>query len=199
MTVLRLYDAVTLRHFGTIGRLDVLENRCRHRDPPHWTQAVADEIGRAAKSGYPGCQEILDATWLSPPIEPEIADLRGILHLQIGLNDGRRPPVAHGGEAEGIYFAEKRGGSFVTDDNGAYDFAKRRLGPGRVLDTVDLLREAVMYGEMHDRQAANIVDLIRDSGRSIRRVHPSTLARGYFQLWVSDGSAAIRPCAGPLA
>lgn len=144
MTTLRLYDAVTLRHFGTIGRLDVLEARCKYLDPPHWTQAVADEIGRAANSGQPGCREILAAKWLSPPIEPLVQDLRAIVLVQIGLNDGRRPPVAHAGEAEGIYFSEKRGGRFVTDDNGAYDFATRRLGVGRVLDTVDVLREAVL-------------------------------------------------------
>jgi hypothetical protein len=50
-----------------------------------------------------------------------------------------------------------------------------------------------MYGEMNDGQAANIVDLIRDSGRSIRRIHPSTLTRGYFRLRVSAGSAVVRP------
>jgi hypothetical protein len=89
--------------------------------------------------------------------------------------------VAHAGEAEGIYFAEKLGGRFVTDDNGAYDFATRRLGPGRALDTVDVLREAVMDGEIDDGDAASIVNLIRDSGRFIRRAHPSTLPRSYFR------------------
>lgn len=181
MTALRLYDAVILRHFGTIGRLDVLEARCRYLDPPHWTQAVADEINNAANMGQPGCREILAAKWLSAPLEPQVADLRRIMLIQIGLNDGRRPPVAHAGEAEGIYFAEKSGGRFVTDDNGAYDFAERRLGPGHVLDTVDVLREAVMYGEMDDGEAVNIVNLIRNSGRSIRRIHPDTLLRGYFR------------------
>lgn len=128
----------------------------------------------------PGCREILAARWLSPPLEPLVQDLRAIVLVQIGLNDGRRPPVAHSGEAEGIYFSEKLGGRFVTDDNGAYDFTTRRLGVGRVLDTVDVLREAVTDGEMEDMDAANIVNLIRDSGRFIRRVHPSTLPRSYF-------------------
>lgn len=100
--------------------------------------------------------------------------------IQIGLNDGRRPPVAHAGEAEGIYFAEKLGGRFVTDDNGAYDFARRRLGPGRVFDTVDVLREAVTNGDMDSGEALNLVNAIRNSGRSIRRVHPGILLRGYF-------------------
>jgi hypothetical protein len=111
MTVLCLYDAVTLRHFGAIARLDVLEARCRYLDPPHWTQAVFDEISDAANS--PGCRDILAAGWLSSPLAPQPEDQRKILLIQIGLNDGRRPPVAHAGEAEGIYFAEKLGGRFV--------------------------------------------------------------------------------------
>lgn len=179
MTVPRLYDAVTLRHFGTIARLDVLEARCKYLDPPHWTQAVYDEISAAVKS--PGCRDILTVSWLASPLEPKLEDMRKILAIQIGLNDGRRPPVAHAGEAEGIYFAEKSGGRFVTDDNGAYDFATRRLGAGRVFDTVDLLREAVANGDMGDGEALNIVNAIRNSGRSVRRVHPGTLLRDYFR------------------
>lgn len=181
MSVPWLYDAVTLRHFGAIGRLDVLAVRCRYVDPPYWTQEVADEIRRAADTGQLGCHDILRATWLYTPVEPEIADLKGIYALQVGLNEGRQPPRAHGGEAECIYFAKKLGGMFVTDDNGAYDFAARRLGPGRVHDTVDLIREAVAYGDMDDGEAVSIVSAIRGSGRSIRRVYPKTITRTFFK------------------
>lgn len=180
MTIPCLYDAVILRHFGSIGRLDILEARCSYLDPPHWTQAVADEIHEAADQGQPGCRAILGAIWLSDPVAPEQEDLRSIVLTQIGLNEGRRPPTAHAGEAEGIYFAGKLRGRFVTDDNGAYDFALHRLGPGWVYDTVDLLREAVSYGDMDDGEALNIVNAIRNGDRSIRRIHPKTLLRGYF-------------------
>jgi len=182
MTIPYLCDAVTLRHFGAIQRLDILATRCTYLDPPHWTQAVADEIRKGAQLGQPGCRAILAASWLSAPVAPENdEDLRAIVRLQIGLNDGRRPPTAHAGEAEGIYFATKLEGCFVTDDNGAHDFALNRLGPGRVHDTVDLLREAVAYGDLDDGEALNIVNMIRNSGRSIRRVHPSSLLRSYFR------------------
>jgi hypothetical protein len=182
MTIPCLYDAVILRHFGTINRLDILQARCSYLDPPHWTQAVADEIREAAGQGQPGCRTILTAaSWLSAPIAPEPEEFRQIVLLQIGLNEGRHPPTAHAGEAEGIYFAQKLRGRFVTDDNGAYDFALRRLGVGSVYDTVDLLREAVSYGDMDDGEALNIVNAIRNSGRFIRRVHPNTLIRTYFQ------------------
>src|SRR5580700_7722846 len=123
MTLSYLCDAVTLRHFGTIGRLDILAARCSYLDPPHWTQAVADEIRDAANGGQPGCQAILAASWLSAPIAPEHEELKEIVLHQIRLNERRRPPTAHAGEAEGIYFAEKLEGRFVTDDNSAYDFA----------------------------------------------------------------------------
>jgi hypothetical protein len=176
-----LCDAVILRHFGAIRRLGILEARYGYLDPPHWTEAVADEIKEAAAQGFPGCRAILAASWLSAPVIPEPSDLRDILKLQIGLNDGRRPPTAHAGEAEGIYFAQKMEGRFVTDDNGAYDFAIRRLGVGRVHDTIDLLREAVACGDMDDGEALNIVNAIRNSGRSLRRIHPSTLIRQYFR------------------
>lgn len=181
MTIPCLYDAVILRHFGAISRLDILAARCSYLDPPHWTQAVADEIGEAASQGQPGCRALQAASWLSAAIAPEHEDLRKIVLIQIGLNEGRRPPTAHAGEAEGIYFAEKLGGRFVTDDNGAYDFAMRRLGEGWVHDTVDLLREAVSYGELDEGEALNIVNAIRNSGRDIRRIHPNTLLRGYFR------------------
>lgn len=180
MTIPCFYDTVILRHFGTIGRLDILEARCSYLDPPHWTQAVADEIWEAAHLGQPGCRDILAANWLSDPIAPGQDELKAIVMFQIRLNEGRRPPTAHAGEAEGIYFAQKLDGRFVTDDNGAYDFALNRLGKGSVYDTVDLLREAVSYGDISSGEALNIVNLIRNSGRSIRRVHPNTLLRGYF-------------------
>jgi len=71
MTVVCLYDAVTLRHFGTIERLEILAARCLYLDRPHWTQAVYDEITEAANIGRPGCRAIVNAVWLAEPVEPE--------------------------------------------------------------------------------------------------------------------------------
>ena len=78
-----------------------------------------------------------------------------MLRLQVGLNDGKYPPEGDGGEAEGIYFAEKLGGQFATDDNKAYDFARRRpsLGPGRVIDSVQILQTAVANGDLSRTEA----------------------------------------------
>ena len=127
-----LYDAVTLLHFAVSGHFDVLEERHAAMPEPRWTEAVRSEIETGAAQGHPGCRDILQAQWLGKPATPKASDRIGIFRLLVALNDGAGAPVAHAGEAESIYFAEKFDTLFVTDDNGAYDFARRRLGDGRV-------------------------------------------------------------------
>jgi len=176
-----IYDAVTLFHFAVVGRLDVLELRHGHRPPPRWTEAVRDEISVGAAHGMPGAQTILDASWLDAPISPSSGDLRGITMLQVGLNDGQRPPTKHAGEAESIYFAEKLDAIFVTDDNAAYDFAIRRLGAGQVIDTVALLQEAVSMDELSAGGAADLANEILAADRYLRRTHPKNFSSNDFQ------------------
>jgi hypothetical protein len=175
-----LYDAVTLRHFGAIGRLDILQTRHGNLPPPRWAQAVFDEIVRAEGQGNLECETIRAAAWLLEPVAPQGDDMAKVLRIQIGLNDGQRPPTAHAGEAESIYFAEKLEGRFVTDDNEAYDFATRRLGAGRVYDTVDVLRDAVAMDDLTPAEAYLAANAIRNCNRSLRRIHPSTFPHDYF-------------------
>ena len=171
-----LYDAVSLRHFfGTIERLEILAARCLYLDRPHWTQAVYDEITEAAHIGQPGCRAIINAAWLAEPIEPENADLKGIYQIHVGLNECHRPPIKHIGEAEGIYFAENAPTAASSRTTTEHMTSRcTAWAKGRVFDTVDLLREAVGYGEMDDGQARNVANAIRSSGRDLRRVHPSS-------------------------
>jgi hypothetical protein len=175
-----LYDAVTLRHFAAVGRLDILEERHAFRPGPHWTEAVHDEIVEAATLGLPGCHAILAASWLGEPLAPSANDLRPVLATQIGLNDGRRPPTQHAGEAESIYFADKLGGIFATDDNAAFEFAATRIGVARVVDTVGILREAVAMGEVTGRDAVATAEAIRAAGRQLRRLHPHPITEAYL-------------------
>ncbi|MEY2569010.1 MAG: hypothetical protein QOE35_3539 [Actinomycetota bacterium] len=93
----------------------------------------------------------------------------------IGLNDGRRPPTGHAGEAESIYFADKLSGAFVTDDNAAHDFAQRRLGIGQALETVSVLDEAVAMGELSVAEAIGVTESIRAAGRFLRGLHPGAI------------------------
>ena len=175
-----LHDAVTLLHFAVAGRLEVLRGRHEFAPFPRWTDAVRSEVEAGARLSMPGCADILNAAWLGDPMVPAGADLHGVFQLLVGLNEGRRPPTAHAGEAESIFVAEKLGGIFVTDDNAAYDFALRRLGPGRVKDSVHVLREAVASGELSASQALESAELIESSSRSLRRVHPRPFTIRYF-------------------
>jgi hypothetical protein len=49
-----------------------------------------------------------------------------------------------------------------------------------VHDTVDLLGEAVGFGELTDGEARGIASAIRGCGRYLRRTHPDPLPRAYF-------------------
>lgn len=169
-----LHDTVTLRHFAAVARLDVPESETDDRPEPRWTSEVRSEVERAS-SAETHCHSILSAEWLGEPIEAGIEDLEPIFDLQVRLNLGRNPPSGDRGEAESIHFAMKLGADFATDDNAAYDFAERQLGPGRVLDSVHIIRRFAVNGRITDRAAADLAESIRASGRHLRRCHPSPL------------------------
>jgi hypothetical protein len=142
--------------------------------------AVADEVEQGAAIGYAHAGRVRAAGWLGDPREPTAAELKAVFAIHVGLNEGRRPPVDHVGEAESIYFADKLGATFATDDNEAFDFARNRLGAARVLDTVSILRDAVAMGEMRANEAAGIAESIRSAGRHLRRLHPTPAPAAYF-------------------
>lgn len=177
-----IHDAVTLRHFAATNRMDVLEACHGHRPEPRWTEGVRSEIESAEHAGEPHCSDILHAAWLGTPAEPTGSELVDVYRLQVGLNDGREPPKGDRGEAECIYFAEKHNGQFATDDNGAYEFARRRssLGMGRVIDSIDILRTAFADGYLTAADAHSIANEIEDAGRLFRPVHRGTRGPDYF-------------------
>jgi predicted nucleic acid-binding protein len=176
-----LHDAVSLRHFAIIKRLELLQAAHENCDPPRWTEVVHGEIERSVRH-QASCADILQMSWLGEPVEPAIEDLAAVFELQVALNEGRRPPAGDRGEAESIFFAEKLGGTFLTDDNGAFDFAMRRptLGPGRVRDSVDVLRVLVADGTITTKEAAEAANDIGSAGRSFRRCHPDIFAARDF-------------------
>ena len=177
-----IHDAVTLRHFAAVQRLDVLQACHSHRPEPRWTAAIRAEIESAEQSGESHCSDVLREAWLGAPAAPSIEELADVYRLQVGLNDGKRPPTGDRGEAEAIYFAEKHSGQFATDDNNAYEFARRRpsLRPGRVIDSVQILRTAVANGDISATGACNIADAIEGAGRSFRPVHRRRRGPAYF-------------------
>ncbi len=174
-----LFDAVTLRHFGVAGRLDICERRDRQITGPRWCETVRDEIALHAGRGSAECQAVL-ASGLGPPICPSSGDLREIYRLRTALGGIGRAPNSDAGEAESIFFTAKLDGSFVTDDNAAFEFAVRRLGAGRVFDTIDILRDSVAANDITPSDALSTANDIRAAGRFLRRVHTGMLTTGYF-------------------
>jgi hypothetical protein len=179
MTGPRLVDAVTLRHFGITEHLTVLEHVLSPYPLPYWTQTVWSEI--LAGVGRPECDNVLAVLFLGTPYQIATSDLPEVMRIRIALSDGKSHPTEHLGEAESIFLADRFNGAFITDDNAAHDFAGRRLGHCRVLDTVDLLRETVATGYFKPSEAQQVADAIRNSGRKLRRRHPSTFTPDYFE------------------
>lgn len=177
-----IHDAVTLRHFAAVKRLNVLQACHGHRPEPRWTTRIRAEIESADRAGESHCSDILREKWLGTPAEPSVAELGEVYRLQVGLNDGKRPPKGDRGEAEAIYFAEKHNGQFATDDNNAYEFARRRpsLGMGRVFDSIHILRTAVADGILTAAEAHDTANAIEDAGRWFRPTHRDTRGPDYF-------------------
>ena len=189
-----LYDAVTLRHFASVSRMDILEDCHGHRPEPRWTRTVQKEIKSAANQGVQHCAAILQETWLGQPAIPTKAEtrvifrLRSSIGLQSGLMESKDPPYAHLGEAQSIFFAEKHQGQFATDDNAAYEFALQRplLGTENVIDSIDILREAVAMSKTTDVEADQIANDIEATGRHLRRIHPRQRGPDYFYYSITS-------------
>ena len=177
-----IHDAVTLRHFAAVERMDVLQACHGHRPEPRWTEGIRAEIESAKRAGESHCSDILSETWLGAPAEPSIAELAVVYRLQVGLNNGRHPPKGDQGEVEAIFFAVKHNGQFATDDNNAYEFARRRptLGAGRVIDSIHILRTAVADGDLTATDAHRIANAMEDAGRSFRPTHRGRRRPDYF-------------------
>lgn len=175
-----LFDTVTLRHFGAAEALDVCRDLTTRRPLPRWTDAVSAEIADGVRLRLDECLSVQECAWLGAPIEPDVLDLGAIARLQRALSVGAGSQ-GHAGEAESIYFAERLGGVFATDDGVAFDFACRRLGRDHVVDTIDLLKLAVDTAILSSREAADCARRITDAGRHLRRGRDPYPGWTYFE------------------
>lgn len=174
-----LHDAVTLCHFAAVSRLDILDQRHSNRQEPRWTRGVHREIQEAADQTTYGAS-ILQATWLGDPVVPTNVDTMQIAQIRAALNPKENLPLDNLGEAESIHFATKLQGQFATDDNQAYEFAAIRLGSENVIDTIQILREAVAMYELTANDADQVTNNIEAAGRYLRRVHWQQRGPSYF-------------------
>jgi hypothetical protein len=151
---------------------------------PVGPQAVHGEVAHTATTRTgperTQCRYILAQDWLGDPVAPTSDDQLEIMELWVALNPGDGPPREHAGEAESIYFTSRLNAVFATDDGAAYDFAQRRLGVERVIDSVDVLRAAVATAMISADAATDLVRSMRAAGRHLRRVHPAPIAANYF-------------------
>lgn len=162
--------------------MDVLQTRHEHCDMPLWTRAVAEEIETGAIQGQRHCKVVMDARWLGEPAEIHPRDQKEYYCILVGLNNGQGPPTKHRGEAESIFVAEHNGGTFLTDDSGAYDFALRRpkLEIGKVRDSIDVLRSAAAMNELSKEDACDLALQIESNGRYFRGEHRGRITPNYF-------------------
>lgn len=176
-----LHDAVLLLNFAKANALGLLRERHGHRPGPRWVAEVHSEVERGASllGSLDLCRPVLGSAWLGDP-EPASTELAVLFRYCTALG-GQHPQ--HLGEAASVRCAELIGGLFATDDNAAYDWAERRLGVGRAIDTVRILEDAVAMGETTAADAAAAVESIRadPSPRSVRRVHPDPLRAHHLQ------------------
>lgn len=181
MAAPRIIDAVTLRHFAAVDRLDILEFRLVGYEAPRCSGTVFSEVFVAAGQEEE-CERILDAGILGSPLEVELRNFNEVFRIRRALSLDETESQQHLGEAESIFLASKLHGTFITDDTAAYAYAEKYLGDNRVLDTVDLLREGVAADDLNVHVAKQIADGIRNSGRSLRGGHPWTLTAEYFEI-----------------
>jgi hypothetical protein len=174
----RLVDAVTLRHFGVVNRMEVLGARLVDCPQPRWTDAVRDEI--LEHMDEDDCSAVLAADFLGSPYRIPMNKLSEVFRIRKGISDEDGDSARHLGEAETIWVADHVNGTVLTDDFDAYHTAEKLLGSNRVMDTVAILSEAVKADEIDTNEAKQIFDGIRNSGRHIRPGHPPTVTADYF-------------------
>jgi hypothetical protein len=183
MTRRVLHDAVSLKHFAIVDRLDVLKERHGHLEEPRWCDPVHEEIKVGVGLAIENAR-ILAATWLGVPEPIAAEDMAAAYKFHVVLNEGREPPTMHKGEAYSIFIGQKIGAIFYTDDETAYDWAlaKVRSGLGGVRDTIEILREAVSMGELNKTQACDLVLEMQQKGRDFRHIHDGKITPAYFDL-----------------
>jgi predicted nucleic acid-binding protein len=163
-----IIDACTLRNFAVVGRLDLLELHYGQRT--RWTESIKLEITRGLQA-EPSLQDVLDAEWLSDPIEiaGNVQTLQRIERIRRGLGATRHDPATrHLGEAEVIDYLETRGQTwmFVSDDQPAIDFAKRRGLDA--IDTQSVLADCYASEEIGCPEAYNLLLKMQALERGVR-------------------------------
>lgn len=110
--------------FAVAGQSELLERMFVTFDEPRWTEQVRQEVleGANLARSRAFCEPLLKLQWLGETVEGPLDET---LKNQVRLG-GSTAGDEHLGEAESIVFAVICDAVFVTDDAGAYDFARNR-------------------------------------------------------------------------
>lgn len=82
-----LADAVSLQHFGSIGRISLLCEFLTIGGPPYWTMAVRSEV-LAGMIVSEACREVLACADLQAPHEVPDNLLTAVIKAQVALGGG---------------------------------------------------------------------------------------------------------------
>jgi hypothetical protein len=161
------FDTCTLSNFAVVDRLDLLDTRYGYR--ARWTETIQYEVRRGLGTS-PYLQRVLDANWLGEPVEVggTPAALIEINNIRRGLGSLEQDQLKHLGEAEIIYHLQHIdvGGIFVTDDQAALDFARRR--GVHAFDTRKIMEECYACGEVGCPEAFELLKQMAESDRGVR-------------------------------
>jgi hypothetical protein len=161
------FDTCTLSNFAAVGRLDLLRERYGHR--AHWTETVQWEVRRGLPVA-PYLRAVVDASWLGEPVEISglPAALTEINNIRRGLGASPGDQLQHLGEAEIIYHLQfvDIGAFFVTDDQPALDFARRRGVSG--FDSRKIMEDSFSMSEVGCPEAFNLLVRMSSLGRGVR-------------------------------
>jgi predicted nucleic acid-binding protein len=163
------FDTNVLANFAAINRLDILEDRWGYRAA--WTEAVNDEV-RMGVNFTTYMSRVLDCSWLGTPIAFRSNELAKIQNIRSRISSVKDPPDKNLGEAESIYVIMRDGGgTFITDDVPAADYAKRN--GIFVLDTCDLLVDSFAMGTTGCPESYDLLKEMDKAGRQGVRIPQS--------------------------
>lgn len=172
MTAFRFPDNTVLCTYAAVDRLDLLRDVLGGHG--RWTSAVSYEASRSAQ--FLG--GLTDLRWLGEPIEiTDTVQIRRIHQVRRAVFGGTdEEPLRHLGEAETCFlltdYAEFRGSWWISDDQEALRYARHQGITTR--ETIDLISESVVTGDVTAQEAFDLLHAMADRGRTLRL--PATVA-----------------------
>lgn len=167
-------------NFAAVNRLDLLQQHLRERG--RVVAAVAREMRKSANH-VPHLGSIDLRAWFGDEIEFDDAQDLVIEKMRRDVFGGsNREPLKHLGESQTLYLLQSArefaGSAFLTDDESAYDHAKRQGVDAR--STCEILREICALGDLSSAVAHELCTRMWELDRNpLRRPADAHWYEGY--------------------